>query len=104
MGSAPDAASTMRWMPWRWDFTGGRWAPCRMADIRTLPDTIGHDWPMRFLGQRIGDQRIPRLIGKWLKAGVLEDGTWTEGTVGTPQGAVISPLLANVYLHHVHDL
>ena len=74
------------------------------ADIRAFFDTIGHDWLMRFLGHRIGDQRILRLIGKWLKAGVLEDGTWTEGTVGTPQGAVISPLLANVYLHYVYDL
>ena len=59
---------------------------------------------MRFLEHRIGDQRVLRLIGKWLKAGVLEDDTWTEGTVGTPQGAVISPLLANVYLHYVYDL
>ena len=59
---------------------------------------------MRFLEHRIGDQSVPRLVGKWLKAGVLEDGAWTEGTVGTPQGAVISPLPANVYLHDVHDL
>jgi RNA-directed DNA polymerase len=75
------------------------------ADIRAFFDTISHDWLMRFLKHRIGDQRIPRLIGKWLKAGVLvENDTWTEGTVGTPQGAVISPLLANVYLHYVYDL
>lgn len=74
------------------------------ADIRAFFDTIGHEWLMRFLEHRIGDQRVLRLIGKWLKAGVLEDGTWTEGTVGTPQGAVISPLLANAYLHYVYDL
>jgi len=74
------------------------------ADIRAFFDTISHDWLMRFLEHRIGDQRVLRLIGKWLKAGVLEDDTWTEGTVGTPQGAVISPLLANVYLHYVYDL
>lgn len=74
------------------------------ADIRAFFDTISHDWLMRFLEHRIGDRRVLRLIGKWLKAGVLEDGTWTEGTVGTPQGAVISPLLANVYLHYVYDL
>ena len=74
------------------------------ADIRSFFDTISHDWLMRFLEHRIGDQRVLRLIGKWLKAGVLEDDTWTEGTVGTPQGAVISPLLANVYLHYVYDL
>jgi group II intron reverse transcriptase/maturase len=74
------------------------------ADIRSFFDTISHDWLMRFLEHRIGDQRVLRLIGKWLKAGVLEDDMWTEGTVGTPQGAVISPLLANVYLHYVYDL
>jgi len=74
------------------------------ADIRAFFDTISHRWLMRFLEHRIGDQRVLRLIGKWLKAGVLEDGAWTEGTIGTPQGAVISPLLANVYLHYVYDL
>ena len=58
---------------------------------------------MRFLEHRIGDRRVLRLISKWLKAGVMEDGVWTEGTVGTPQGAVISPLLANIYLHYVYD-
>ena len=74
------------------------------ADIRAFYDSIDHDWLMRFLEHRIGDRRVLRLIGKWLKAGVLEDGAWTEGTVGTPQGAVISPLLANVYLHYAYDL
>jgi RNA-directed DNA polymerase len=74
------------------------------ADIRAFFDTISHERLMRFLEHRIGDRRVLRLIGKWLKAGVLEDDTWTEGTVGTPQGAVISPLLANVYLHYVYDL
>ena len=74
------------------------------ADIRAFFDTISHDWLMRFLEHRIGDQRVLRLVGKWLKAGVLEDDTWTKGTVGTPQGAAISPLLANVYLHYVYDL
>ena len=74
------------------------------ADIRAFLDTISHVWLIRFLEHRIGDQRVLRLIGKWLKAGVLEDDTWTEGTVGTPRGAVISPLLANVYLHYVYDL
>lgn len=74
------------------------------ADIRAFYDSIDHGWLMRFLEHRIGDRRVLRLIGKWLKAGVLEDGKWTEGTVGTPQGAVISPLLANIYLHYVYDL
>jgi group II intron reverse transcriptase/maturase len=74
------------------------------ADIRAFFDSISHDWLIRFLEHRIGDQRVLRLIGKWLKAGVLEDGEWAEGTEGTPQGAVISPLLANVYLHYAYDL
>ncbi len=74
------------------------------ADIRSFFDTVSHEWLMQFLGHRIGDQRILRLIGKWLKAGVLEDGTVTASERGTGQGAVISPLLANVYLHYVFDL
>jgi RNA-directed DNA polymerase len=58
----------------------------------------------KFLQHRIGDRRILRLINKWLRASVLEDGEWTETKKGTPQGSVISPLLANVYLHYVFDL
>lgn len=69
------------------------------ADIRSFFDSISHDWMMRFLEHRVGDRRVLRLLAKWLKAGVMEEGTWTEGTEGTPQGAVISPLLANIYLH-----
>jgi RNA-directed DNA polymerase len=74
------------------------------ADIEKFFDRISHDWMMRFLEHRIGDPRILRLIRKWLKAGVLEDGRVTQAAAGTPQGAVISPLLANVYLHYVFDL
>jgi retron-type reverse transcriptase len=59
---------------------------------------------MRFLEHRIGDRRILRLIRKWLHAGIVEDGEWSANTVGSPQGSVISPLLANVYLHYVLDL
>ena len=59
---------------------------------------------MKFVEHRVADTRILRLIGKWLKAGVSEEGKWSETTAGTPQGAVISPLLANVYLHYVFDL
>jgi group II intron reverse transcriptase/maturase len=59
---------------------------------------------MRFLEHRLGDPRILRLIRKWLKAGVMEEGVVTQAETGTPQGAVISPLLANVYLHYVFDL
>jgi len=74
------------------------------ADLRKFFDSVRHDWAVRFMEHRIADRRIIRLIQKWLKAGVSEDGKWSETTVGTPQGAVISPLLANVYLHYVLDL
>ena len=66
-------------------------------------DLIG-DSMMRFIEHRIGDQRVLRLIRKWLKAGIIEDEVRIEATKGTPQGAVISPLLANIYLHYVYDL
>ena len=65
---------------------------------------MSHAWLMRFLEHRIGDRRMLRLIGKWLKAGVLEEGRLLTVERGTPQGAVISPLLANIYLHYVYDL
>jgi len=74
------------------------------ADIEGFFDTIDHEWLIRFLEHRIGDRRILRLIRKWLRAGVSEEGEWSRTTVGTPQGAVISPLLANVFLHYVFDL
>ena len=74
------------------------------ADIRGFFDTINHGWLMKFLGHRIADPRVLRLVQKWLQAGVSEDGTWTKTDVGTPQGAVASPILANVYLHYVLDL
>lgn len=74
------------------------------ADIRGFFDRMSHEWTMEFVRHRIADTRILRLIQKWLKAGVSEDGEWSETTLGTPQGAVISPLLANVYLHYVLDL
>ena len=74
------------------------------ADIEKFFDRLSHDWLMRFVEHRIGDPRILRLIRKWLKAGVMEDGALTQAETGTPQGAVISPLLANVYLHYVFDL
>ena len=74
------------------------------ADIRSFFDTISQEWLIRFLEHRIGDPRIIRLIQKWLKAGILEDGAVTMSEVGTPQGSVISPLLANIYLFYVLDL
>jgi group II intron reverse transcriptase/maturase len=74
------------------------------ADISAFFDTVSHEWLIRFVEHRVGDRRVVRLIRKWLKAGVMEDGQVTPGMVGTPQGAVISPLLANIYLHYVFDL
>ena len=74
------------------------------ADISKFFDTISHEWLVKFVEHRIGDTRIIRLIQKWLKVGVLEDGARIASEEGTPQGAVISPLLANIYLHYVYDL
>jgi RNA-directed DNA polymerase len=74
------------------------------ADIAGFFDTVSHEWLIRFVEHRVGDRRLVRLIRKWLKAGVMEDGVVRAGEVGTPQGAVISPLLANIYLHYVFDL
>jgi group II intron reverse transcriptase/maturase len=65
---------------------------------------MAHSWTIRFLQHRIADKRILRLIAKWLKVGITEDGRVTRSERGTPQGAVISPILANVYLHYVYDL
>lgn len=73
------------------------------ADISAYFDSIDHDWMLKFLQHRIADQRVLRLITKWLKAGVMEDGKRIASERGTPQGAVISPLLANIYLHYVFD-
>jgi RNA-directed DNA polymerase len=74
------------------------------ADIRSFFDEVSKEWVVRFVEDRVGDRRIIRLVQKWLKAGVLEDGVVTVSDKGTGQGSVISPLLANVYLHYVFDL
>jgi RNA-directed DNA polymerase len=73
------------------------------CDIRSFFDSLSHSWMERFLQHRIADPRVLRLVSRWLRAGVSEDGTWMPTTKGTPQGAVLSPLLANVYLHYVLD-
>ena len=65
---------------------------------------MNHEWMLKFLQHRVADPRILSLVRKWLKAGVSEDGEWSETKVGVPQGAVVSPLLANIYLHYVFDL
>jgi RNA-directed DNA polymerase len=74
------------------------------ADIRGFFDAIDHGWLLKFVEHRIADKRLLGLLRKWLAAGVLEHGTWTETVRGSPQGATVSPLLANVYLHYVFDL
>jgi len=80
---------------------GKVWVPFQ---IMYFFDTIDQKWLVRFLEHRIGDERIIRLVRKWLKAGVLDEGVWSVSEMGTPQGAVASPLLANVFLHYVFDL
>ena len=74
------------------------------ADVHGFFGAVDHRWLGRFVGKRVGDPRVLRLIDKWLKAGVSEDGQWSSTAVGTPQGATVSPMLANVYLHYVLDL
>jgi len=74
------------------------------ADIRGFFDHLDRGWLERFLRHRIADERILRLVTKWLNAGVLEDGQWSDSGEGTPQGGSLSPFLANVYLHYVLDL
>lgn len=74
------------------------------ADIRGYFDSIDHGWLLKFIEHRISDRRLLRLLQKWLAAGVIDHGMWTESVQGSPQGATISPLLANVFLHYVFDL
>jgi RNA-directed DNA polymerase len=74
------------------------------ADIRSFFNTIDHGWLQRFIEHRIGDKRMVRLLMKWVRAGVMEDGQLHEVTEGTPQGGIISPILSNIYLHYVLDL
>jgi group II intron reverse transcriptase/maturase len=74
------------------------------ADLESFFDSIDHSWLIKFLEHRIGDNRILRLIRKWLHAGVIEDGEWSARDVGSAQGSVISPILANVFLHYAFDL
>ena len=74
------------------------------ADIRSFFDLVDHEWLLRMLAQRIADPRVLRLVRMWLEAGILESNEWRETDRGTPQGAGISPLLANIFLHYVLDL
>jgi len=74
------------------------------ADIRAYFDTISHEWLMKFIEHRIGDKRLTALLQKWLQAGVMEAGEWRSSEAGTPQGGLVSPVLANIYLHYAFDL
>lgn len=74
------------------------------ADIRGFYDAVSHEWLVKFIEHRIGDERVLRHIRKWLNAGVLEDGKRMRKVEGTPQGSSVSPILANVYLHYAFDL
>jgi RNA-directed DNA polymerase len=74
------------------------------ADIQGFFDNLDKAWMIKFVEHRVADRRILRLIQKWLKAGVMEDGKWSDTETGTPQGSVISPVLPNIYLHYVFDL
>ena len=74
------------------------------ADVQGFFDNLSHEWLIKFVEHRVADRRILRLIRKWLRAGVSEEGEWSKTEVGTPQGSVASPLLANIYLHYVFDL
>jgi RNA-directed DNA polymerase len=74
------------------------------CDIRSFFDSVSHEWLVRFVEHRVGDPRMVRSIRKWLKAGVMTDGKWESSEAGTPQGSVISPTLANIFLHYVFDL
>src|SRR5881409_224416 len=74
------------------------------ADIRGFFDNLDKSWMIKFVEHRVADPRILRLIQKWLNAGVMEEGKWSDTQTGSPQGSVISPLLANIYLHYTFDL
>jgi RNA-directed DNA polymerase len=73
------------------------------ADIEGFFDQIDRDWLIKFIEHRVGDKRIVRLIQKWLNAGIVEETDWSDSGAGTPQGAILSPLLANIFLHYVFD-
>lgn len=74
------------------------------ADIKGFFDHVDHDWLMKFLEHRIADPNFLRLIRRFLKAGIMENGELRDATAGTPQGGIVSPILANIYLHYVLDL
>ncbi len=74
------------------------------CDVRSFFDSVSHEWLVRFVEHRMGDPRVIRLIRKWMKAGVTENGEWSATETGIPQGSVVSPTLANIYPHYSFDL
>jgi group II intron reverse transcriptase/maturase len=104
MDSGRGAASMMRWDALWVGIMRKKVNWIVDLDIRSFFDRLQHAWLVKFVEHRMGDQRVVRLIQKWLKAGVLEQGQWSETEQGSPQGAVISPILANLYLHYVLDV
>src|SRR3979411_1121951 len=103
MAFGQGVASTMRWRLWIKPWVAKKVNHVLDADVRGFFDSISHEWMVKFVEHRIGDRRIVRLIQQWLRAGVLEDGSWTQQEEGTPQGGSASPLLANLYLHYAFD-
>jgi len=83
---------------------GGKVGWVMEADLKNIFGSLDHDWVLRFVAHRVGDQRLINLIRRWLKAGVLEDGAVHPNEMGTPQGGSISVLLSNLYLHYAFDL
>src|SRR5438552_14425309 len=83
---------------------GGTGTSDLVARLVPTHHNLDHRWLIKFVEYRVADPRILRLIQKWLKAGVMEEGKWSEAKAGSPQGSVISPLLANIYLHYTFDL
>ena len=94
----------MRSMRWRSESADRKVNWVLDADIRGFFDTIDHGWLIKFIEHRIADRRVLRLIQKWLRAGVMEQGKRMSTEVGSPQGATVSPLLANICLHYALDL
>jgi len=74
------------------------------ADIKGFFDNVDHEWLMKFLGHRIADKRVLRYVKRFLKAGIMENGAFSASDKGTPQGGIVSPILANIYLHYSLDL
>lgn len=99
-----EGVPTKRWQRFMRGLLAGKSRGCWRADIKNFFGNLNHEWMLRFVDHRVGDQRLISLIRRWLKAGVLENGEIHPSEEGTPQGGSVSVLLSNVYLHYVLDL